>query len=104
MGELKRISEEPVGETELRKIKEYIKGHTLLGLERSGYVAQWSGWQELMLGRIESVDETLEQIEAVTADHVLQLAQTLFKTEKLHLSLVGPGRVPVAVREALSLD
>ena len=56
IGELERVKDELVSDVELRKVKEYIKGNTLLSLERSGYVAHWGGWQELMLGRIESLN------------------------------------------------
>jgi predicted Zn-dependent peptidase len=90
--ELVRIGRELVSEQELRKVKEYIKGHTLLSLERTGYVAQWAGWQELVLGRIESVDDALARIEAVTADDLLRLSAELFSEEKLHLAVVGPFR------------
>ncbi|HUP26850.1 MAG TPA: pitrilysin family protein [Chloroflexia bacterium] len=102
--ELKRISAEAVPEIELRKVKEFIKGHTLLGLERSGYVAHWAGWQQLMLGRIDSVEEALERIEAVTAQDVQTLAGELFKTSNLHLSLVGPARSDEEVAPFLQID
>jgi predicted Zn-dependent peptidase len=88
--ELDRISTELVSEVELRKVKEYIKGHTLLGQERSGNVAHWAGWQELMLGRIESVDEVLERVERVSPGDILALANELFRRERLMLALVGP--------------
>lgn len=104
MLELKRICDEKVPEIELRKVKEYIKGHTLLSLERSGYVAHWGGWQELMLRRIESVDDVLEQIEAVTADHVQSLAQSLFSTEKLHMAVVGRSQHEEEIKERLRLE
>jgi len=90
IAEFQRVKDEPVPDAELRKVKEYIKGHTVLSMERSGYVAHWAGWQELMLGRIESVDEALEKIEAVTARDVQALAATLFDTQRLQLALVGP--------------
>lgn len=90
LGELHRIKEERVPAAELRKVKEYIKGHTLLSLERSGYVAHWGGWQALMLGYIQDVDEVLGRIEAVTAEDVMALAQLLFREEALRLAIVGP--------------
>jgi predicted Zn-dependent peptidase len=101
MGELGRIKRDPVGEVELRKVKEYIKGNTLLSLERSSYVAHWGGWQELMLGRIEPMEEALEKIEAVTIEEVQALANELFITEKLHLALVGPSRETADLVELL---
>ena len=69
MHELERIKHEPVPAVELRKIKEYIKGNTLLSLERSTYVAHWAGWQELMLGTNSSLTEfVLDKIDEVTAE------------------------------------
>ena len=88
--ELGRIRDAAVPPVELRKVKEYIKGHTLLSLERSGYVAQWGGWQELMLGRIETVDEVIDRIEEITPSDIQTLAQRLFAPETMHLAVVGP--------------
>lgn len=102
--ELQRMRETAVSETELRKVKEYIKGHTLLSLERSGYVAHWGGWQELMLGYIQSVDDVLDKIEEVTADDVARLSEWLFREERLNLAFVGPQKDADAVRSALRLN
>jgi predicted Zn-dependent peptidase len=71
-------------------VKEYHKGHLLLALESSRAVAAWGGRQELLLDRIDSVDEVIEQIDAVTPAQVQALAQRLFTTDKLNLSIVGP--------------
>lgn len=102
--ELKRIREMEVPETELRKVKEYIKGHTLLSLERSGYVAHWGGWQELMLGEIQTVDDVLEKIEAVTSIDITRMSGELFKEERLNLAFVGPQKDADAVLSALRLN
>lgn len=104
LDELKRIRETAVSETELRKVKEYIKGHTLLSLERSGYVAHWGGWQELMLGDIQTVDDVLEKIEAVTSDDIAHLSGRLFREERLNLALVGPHKDAEALHSALRLN
>lgn len=103
LSELVRIKEMSVPDTELRKVKEYIKGHTLLSLERSGYVAHWGGWQELMLGRIQTVDDVLDQIEAVTVEDVAELANRLFREDHLRLAVVGPSKATEAVAEHLRL-
>ncbi len=88
--QLDRVRQAPVGETELQKVKEYHKGHLLLAMESSRSVAAWGGRQELLLDRIDSIDEVLEQIDAVTPQQVQDLAQRLFTTDRLNLSLVGP--------------
>ncbi len=104
MGEMGRIRGESVPEVELRKVKEYIKGHTLLSLERSGYVAHWNGWQELTLGRVQEVDEVLDCIEAVEAHHVGELAARLFREEHLRLAVVGSRKSEDDLRSRLVLS
>ena len=88
--QLDRMRQEPVSVTELQKVKEYHKGHLLLALESSRAVAAWGGRQELLLDRIYTVDEVVEEIDAVTPQQVQSLAQRLFTTDRLNLSLVGP--------------
>jgi predicted Zn-dependent peptidase len=90
-----------VSDVELRKVKEYIKGNTLLSLERSGYVAHWGGWQELMLGRIESMDEALDKIEQVTSEQIRDLANELFVQDKMRLAIVGPTQKDEPQLEAI---
>jgi predicted Zn-dependent peptidase len=104
ISELRRIRDDGVSETELRKVKEYIKGHTLLGLERSGYVAYWAGWQELMLNRVDSVEYALGRVEAVSAEDIRQLTGELFTTSKLHLAVVGPVAKQDELVAALRID
>jgi predicted Zn-dependent peptidase len=54
-------------------------------------VAHWGGWQELMLGRIESMDEALDKIEQVTAAEVRDLANEIFTADAMRLAIVGPA-------------
>lgn len=48
---------------------------------------------ELLLtkGAIESVEQVVSQIEAVTADEVTAVAKRVIVREKLHCAVVGPG-------------
>ena len=104
MGELKRIRDERVSDTELRKVKEYIKGNTMLSMERSGYVAQWAGWHELLLGRIDSPEHVLDKIEHVAPEDVQELATDLFQTSKLHMAVVGPVKDESKFAGLLNMD
>jgi predicted Zn-dependent peptidase len=90
LNELRKMRDEKVTPAELNKAKEYNKGRMLLGLEDSRAVASWAGNQELLLGRILSVEEVVEKLEAVTAEQIQEMAGELFQTEKLRLSVVGP--------------
>jgi predicted Zn-dependent peptidase len=88
--ELEKIKQEPVVEEELRKAKEFTKGRLKLQMEDSFSVASWVGRQEILEDRVLSLDEVLEEIEAVTAEEVQRVAQRLFRQEKLNLAVVGP--------------
>jgi len=88
--ELNELRQERVPETELTKAKEYNKGRMLLSLENTQAVASWGGGQELLLDRILTVEEVVEQIEAVTTEQIQDMAQELFRPEKMRLAVVGP--------------
>ena len=83
---------EPVSEEELSKVKELSKGRMLLRMEDTRAVAGWIGAQELLQGRIRTVDEVVEEVQNVTAEQIHRVAQELLVTEKLNLALVGPRR------------
>lgn len=87
---LRRLRDEPVGDDELRKVKGQYRGRLLLGLEDTSSVANWCGAQELMLNRIQSPDEVLEEVMAVTALDIQSLANDLFRDEFLRLAVIGP--------------
>jgi predicted Zn-dependent peptidase len=88
--EVDRLRQERVPDAELRKVKEYVKGRTELGLEDSASVAQWYATQELLNDEVLTPDEVLERIEAVGAADVLRVAQRIFTDAWLNLSLIGP--------------
>lgn len=88
--EYKRIADEKVGEDELKKAKEYMKGKIILRLEDSEEYAHLMGKQALLYPEIESAEELLRKIDQVTAEDVQRLAGQLFKEENLRLALIGP--------------
>jgi predicted Zn-dependent peptidase len=90
LAELGEARQELVSDEELKKAKEFTKGRLLLQMEDSFAVAAWMGRQELLEDRILSVDEVLEEVDAVTAEDVQRVAQQLFQQEKLNLAVVGP--------------
>jgi predicted Zn-dependent peptidase len=74
---------------ELRKAKEFLKGHLVLDLEDSRSVAVFYAVQELLEDSIENPDDVLAKIEAVTADEVESAGREFFKNEGLNLALIG---------------
>jgi len=100
--EIDRLRQGPVPETELRKVKEYIKGRTWLGLEDSYSVANWYGAQALLSREELSPDDALGRLEAVTADDVLRVTQRVFSGPWLNLAYIGPDPDADRFRERLT--
>ncbi len=79
----------PISKAELAKAKEYISGMTVLSLEDSESVAQYFGSKQLLQGEIDTPEEVLKKIQAVTIDQVHALATKLYKG-KPKLAVIGP--------------
>jgi predicted Zn-dependent peptidase len=102
LDQLDKLKKE-VPEPELIKAKEFAKGSRLMRLENTRSVAGWMGGQEVMTGRILTVEEVLSIIDAVTIDELKQAAQEFFIGEKLRLAVVGPTGDEVRLEELLKL-
>ena len=92
LAEMARMRDEPVPEEELSRAKELQKGRLWLRMEDTRAVSDWMGAQELLMGRVRSVDEVAALIDAVTAHDVQRIARTLFVSAQLNLAVVGPFR------------
>jgi len=75
---------------ELKKAKEYIKGHLALALEDTKDVNSFFGVRELLEGKIETPEEVFKRIDGVTAEEVVGYAREVFVPGRLNLALVGP--------------
>ncbi|MFQ6121853.1 MAG: M16 family metallopeptidase [Dehalococcoidales bacterium] len=94
---------EPIPDSELVKVKEFSKGRLLLRMEDSRNVAGWMGGQEILTGRILSVDEVMSIIDAITAEELQQLARELLVGSQLRLAVVGPVPPDEPLEELLKL-
>ena len=81
---------EPVPETEMRKAKEFTKGHLLLRMESTQSVAGWGGARELLHGELITPDEAVARIEEITADDLQRVAARLFTANAAKLAVIGP--------------
>ena len=94
---------ERVPESELSKARELSKGRLLLRMEDSRNVAGWMGGQEILTGRILSVDQVVAIIDAITVDELKQLAEELMVGSQLCLAVVGPAGGDEPLEELLKL-
>lgn len=102
--ELACICREPVPAEELQRIKTYLRGSMLLGLESTAQVASWLGSQEYLRGTILSVEEIVARIEAVTAGDIQRIAQHCFAPQWRRLAIIGPYNPEKAMHFATLLQ
>lgn len=88
--ELQKLSEELVGDEELKKAKNFIKGKLALSLETTNDYAFYYGSQYLFYNKTLSLSEIFSKIEAVDKLAVNRLAKEIFQPKSLNLALIGP--------------
>jgi len=91
MAELRRLRD-GVPDEELRKAKELAKGRMLLRMEDTRSVSGWLGGQEILCGAIQSPEEVVERIEAVTPADLDRVVSGLLRKDHLAMAVVGPHR------------
>jgi predicted Zn-dependent peptidase len=91
MAELKRLAE-GVPADELHKARELAKGRLLLRMEDTRSVSGWLGGQDILTGQIESPEEVVARLDAVTPDDLARVVGSLLRREELNLAVVGPHR------------
>jgi len=92
-----------IPETEMTRAKELFKGRIFLRMEDSRSVAGWIGGQEILMGKILTVDEVIAMVEAITAVELQKLAEEILAGEKLRLAVVGPVSPDEPLEELMKL-
>jgi len=87
--EFRQLKEQPVGEEELRRAKDHLKGSLMLSLESTASRMSNLARQEMYFGHFFSLDALVENIEAVTADDVQRIARTFFDARQIALTVLG---------------
>jgi len=80
----------PISGEELKKAKEFIKGHLALSLEDTGAVNNYFGEQYLFLGKAQTPEEVCEDIDKVSLEEVYLEAKKLFTPTNMNLAVIGP--------------
>lgn len=88
--ELRQLCDTPVPTDELDRIKAYIRGGMVLGLEGTQQVASWLGSQESLRNTVTDVDDIIARIDAVTPQDIQRVTQTCFAPEWRRLAIIGP--------------
>jgi predicted Zn-dependent peptidase len=89
--EIRRLCGEKLGEVELRRAKDHLKGSLVLGLEHPAARMGQRAREEIYFARSFTLDELLAAVEAVTAEDVQRIASDLFRGG-LGVSVLGDLR------------
>ena len=90
LNECKKIVNEEISEQELNKVKDYIAGSFVLGLETSDSRAEYCAINQILKGKIDSPQQEIEKIKKVTVNDIKEIAKKIFVDEKLNLAIIGP--------------
>jgi predicted Zn-dependent peptidase len=88
--ELARLRSELIGEEELTRAKDNVKGRVVLAMESTTARMERLGASMLAEMPILELDEVIERIDAVDADQLRALATELFDPARLCAAAIGP--------------
>lgn len=89
LDEFKRLKNELIPAEEMERVKDQLKGSLMLSLESSTSRMSNLARQEMYFDRFISQDEIIRSVESVTAEEVCTLANEIFKSEKVAVTLLG---------------
>ncbi|HQB51010.1 MAG TPA: pitrilysin family protein [bacterium] len=111
ISEYKKLTTELVGEEELERIKKFITGRLVLGLEGSDDLAQWYARQQVMAlsqgkvqNNLDNPQEFLAKVQAVTAEEIRAVAQEIFVNHGLNLAIIGRVDNQEALKQQLTFN
>ena len=90
VAELQRIAGERVPADELEKARNMLKGRLVLGLEDPRSIVAFGLRGTVLEGAPREIPEVLAGFDAVTAEDVARVAETLLAPERLRLAAIGP--------------
>lgn len=100
--ELEKIKNMPVDASELQKAKDMIKGRMVLYYEDSRAFAENIARQQILLGKVELLDEMNKKIDGVTIEQVQALAQKVFTPKNANLAVIAPIKNAKKLEKLLS--
>ena len=89
VAEMRTLCERDLSGEELQRAKEFTKGRLRLDLETTNGVAFWLTYQELLMGKIKTIEDELVLVDAVTASDIRRVADTLLASP-MQMAVIGP--------------
>ena len=101
--EYKNIRDKRISKEEIQKSKDYLKGSLILGLESSDAKASFYSLQELLTGKILTIQDKFKMIDKVRREDIQKVAKEIFQSQRLNLVLIGPYKDDKVFRELLKI-
>jgi predicted Zn-dependent peptidase len=89
LAEFRKMKETPLGDDELTRAKDQLKGNILMGLESSNARMANLARQEMYFRQFFTVDEIIARVDEVTVAQVQTMAQRLFNPDRIAVTLLG---------------
>ena len=89
LAEFKKIREKKVLPKELNRAKEYLKGSILLSLESTTNRMFRMAQSEIYFNRVKTVEEVIKEIEEVTVNDIITIANELLNENTLSKIMIG---------------
>ena len=102
--QLRRIMAEPPSEEELSRAREYASGQLELGLDSTLAQVNWMGEDLLAYGRVLSISEQIESLEAVRGQDLVEICRLMFRRNQLAIGAVGQVPSQDVMIDALGLE
>ncbi|HZO60464.1 MAG TPA: pitrilysin family protein [Solirubrobacterales bacterium] len=87
--EMARIRDQQVGDDELRRAREHVKGRLALSMESTGARMNRLGRSVLMGTPLLTLDQTIERLEGVTREDLERLAGELYPAAGMSVAAIG---------------
>lgn len=88
--ELGKIRNKPVTKDEFKRSKEFYLGQLMLALEDTMEYMLWIGESTSCLDKAYTLKEVVAEVNKVSIEDIRQVAQQIFKRQKINLALIGP--------------
>jgi predicted Zn-dependent peptidase len=102
LAETGRMKSESVSPNELNEAKRHLRGNLQVN-ESSDYYAGRNGSNLLLRGKIHTVEEEIEELNAVTAEDIQRVAGEVFLDEKMTASVIAEKSLQSELEPALTI-
>lgn len=90
LDQLDKIKRKVVTAGEFKRAKQFYLGQLMLALEDTLDQMLWIGESTITLDRICSLEQVIREVDKVTSQDILEVAQHVFSENKMSLALIGP--------------